>query len=428
VGSTLRPVTAPGPAPKVRQVDSEQEVGPVLARLRRARVPGEFARRCVRVPVVVVVAVSVAAFSWHGHPGPGRHGTGLVISLALAGFAVSVLWFATSFERWTRSKFVAMAVLTASAAALLWFQPSTAAAATGLAATCLLTIGQLRRQPRSAAIVTGSFFVGTTVVMSFHRPLPASLVYAIPIVACSVLAILMQRLQDANRQAEELVMQLEERRGAEVRAAALAERQRLAREMHDVLAHSLAGLIIALEGARMLAAAGETGQPDPRLPGTVERAHQLAKDGLDEARRAVGLLRGDELPGPEALGRLAGQFEQDSGIPCSFATAGPPRALRPEAGLALYRVTQEALTNVAKHAAATRVEVSLRYEASRASLAVEDFGAVDPPSGIGGAVAAAAPGGGYGLTGMRERAELLGGTLTTGLTPAGFRVELQVPA
>ena len=145
------------------------------------------------------------------------------------------------------------------------------------------------------------------------------------------------------------------------------------------------------------------------LPETVERAHQLAKEGLNEARRAIGLLRGEELPGPKALGALAGQFERDNGIPCSFAMSGHARSLRPEARLALYRVTQEALTNVVRHADPARVEVCLTYDAARASLTIEDFTTGHPPPAVG-------HGGGYGLTGMRERAELLGGTLTAGLS------------
>src|SRR6202035_2212841 len=100
----------------------------------------------------------------------------------------------------------------------------------------------------------------------------------------------------AKQQAERLLTELQETRAAQAQAARLAERQRLAREMHDVLAHSLSGLMLQLEGARMLAA-GDPG--DPRLPGIIEHAHALGKSGLDEARRAIGVLRDDVLPGPE---------------------------------------------------------------------------------------------------------------------------------
>ena len=103
-------------------------------------------------------------------------------------------------------------------------------------------------------------------------------------------------------------------RGAELRAAALAERQRLARDMHDVLAHSLSGLLLQLEGARLLALSDPA---DDRLAGTIDRAHELAKSGLEEARRAIGMLRDDELPGPDQLAALTAAFEADAGVPGS---------------------------------------------------------------------------------------------------------------
>jgi signal transduction histidine kinase len=230
------------------------------------------------------------------------------------------------------------------------------------------------------------------------------------------------RLGEANKQAERLLVELEQSRAAEAMAAGLAERQRVAREMHDVLAHSLSGLMLQLEGARMLAAEDPT---DPLLPETIEHAHRLGRTGLDEARSAIGMLRGDELPGPERLSGLAARFQEDWGTPCRLTVTGQERELGSEARLALYRVAQEALTNVAKHAAAERVEVRLAYGPSATRLIVEDFGA---PGAARTGGAAVTPGGGYGLTGMRERAALLGGSLTATATGDGFRVELDVPA
>ena len=218
----------------------------------------------------------------------------------------------------------------------------------------------------------------------------------------------------------------------EKRNVAMAERERLAREMHDVLAHSLSGLMLQLEGARLLASENPA---DPRLPEIIERAHHLGRSGLDEARRAIGMLRGDDLPGPEQLKALVEQFERDSGIRCELAISGTEHVLDSEASLAVYRVAQEALTNVRKHARPERVEVRLAYASDRTCLTVEDFvpGAAAASAGNSGGPAGAPPevklsGGGYGLTGMRERAELLGGSLTAAPTARGFRVELQVPA
>jgi signal transduction histidine kinase len=108
-------------------------------------------------------------------------------------------------------------------------------------------------------------------------------------------------------------------------------------------------------------------------------------------------------------------------VPCSVATTGSGRDLGADGRLTLYRVTQEALTNVRKHARAGRVEIRLAYEPSGTRLTIEDFGTCPQrPAPAGGT--------GYGLSGMKERAELLGGTLTAGPTAGGFCVELWVPA
>jgi signal transduction histidine kinase len=198
----------------------------------------------------------------------------------------------------------------------------------------------------------------------------------------------------------------------------MGERQRLAREMHDVLAHSLSGLVLNLEGARLIAARDGAGSD---VADAIGRAHRLAKNGLEEARRAIGMLRDDALPGPERLADLAREFEADTGVACRVAVDGEARELGSDARLTLYRVAQEALTNIRKHACPERVEISLTYAPGRAGLTVEDFERPDrhgPPGG----------GTGYGLTGMRERAELLGGTLAAGPTATGFRVEVWVPA
>ena len=222
---------------------------------------------------------------------------------------------------------------------------------------------------------------------------------------------LMRQLRDEPRQGRGLVEELRESRAAHAESAAEAERSRMARDLHDVLAHSLSALALQLEGARLLAA--DRGA-DPEVVDSIERAHHLAAGGLAEAREAIGALRGDALPGPERLPALVDTF----GERCTLTVTGEPAELPSEARLALYRTAQEALTNVRKHSDAERVDLRLEYEPDGARLVVEDTG-----------VAVSAPnGGGYGLTGMRERAELLGGRLSAGPTGSGFRVELWLPA
>ncbi|MGE5136151.1 MAG: sensor histidine kinase [Gemmatimonadota bacterium] len=166
----------------------------------------------------------------------------------------------------------------------------------------------------------------------------------------------------------------------------------------------LAGLTIQLEAARaLLAAQGDPGQ----ALGHVEQGHRLAAAALTETREAVAALREDLRPLPELLADLVGSHRDQAGGGASFAVRGTPRPLAPAATLALYRGAQEALTNARRHAPGACVQAELRYEAREAVLTV---------------------GPGYGLTGMRERAELAGGSLQAGPGDGGWRVELRVPA
>ncbi|XRQ12843.1 sensor histidine kinase [Actinomadura welshii] len=205
-------------------------------------------------------------------------------------------------------------------------------------------------------------------------------------------------------------------RRAEAANAVLAERSHIAREIHDILAHSLSAQIVHLEGARLLLSRdGDRTQALDR----VERARNLARSGLEETRRALATLRGEIQEPREVLAELAAEFSESTGRPCDVRVTGEPRELPPQAGLTVVRTAQEALTNVRKHAPGARARVTLRYLDGTVELDVTDSGGTEP--------AAAPVGGGYGLVGMRERAELIDGTLTTGPDGGGFRVSLRVP-
>ncbi len=257
-----------------------------------------------------------------------------------------------------------------------------------------------------------------------HRPWTTILVAEAGALAFFRLGQYARRLRARTEQAERLLAEVQRSRSAHVRAATLAERQRLAREMHDVLAHSLSGLLLHLEGARLLAVSEGAG---PRLTDSLERARGLAQAGLGEARQAIGVLRDEDLPGPDRLPALAEEFEHDLGIDCRVEVRGTPYDLGPQTRLTLYRVAQEALTNVRRHARPQRVDVRLSYQPDGTRLTVEDVAA--PASGAAtGVTAETGRPPGYGVSGMRERAELLGGELTAGPTATGFRVDLWLPA
>jgi signal transduction histidine kinase len=339
----------------------------------------------VTVALIVFCGATIAAM-WLTLPGPGVQVA--VLLLAVAG-----------------------------AAALIGLQGNNAAFLGVFPALCVAAFGL---PVRLSAVVAGAAIAAVSAawVANGRAGIAGIVLNDFAILAFYVLSLFARRLGESNQRAELLLSELEQTRAAQAQAAALAERQRLAREMHDVLAHSLSGLVLNLEGAMLLASQGDA---DPQVGDAIRRAHRLAKTGLQEARRAIGMLRDDALPGPQRLADLAAEFEADTGVACQVTVTGTEAELGADARLTLYRAAQEALTNIRKHARPSRAEIRLAYEPSGARLIIEDFGRC-------GAHPAGDEGTGYGLTGMRERAELVGGTLTAGPTDGGFRVELRVPA
>jgi signal transduction histidine kinase len=257
----------------------------------------------------------------------------------------------------------------------------------------VVIMSALRLELVPALAVSGTAVAAGAAMVAQEADDPAGAVISIvlSVIPWFLIIRLLGEMHEGRERAEGLVEELRESRAAAAEAAAAAERGRVARELHDVLAHSLSALALQLEGTRLLA---RDRGADPAVVEAVERAHHLAAEGLEEARAAIGALRGDELPGPERLQQLATAF----GDRCRLTVGGAPRELASEARLAIYRTAQEALTNVLRHSAADRVVMSLAYEDGGTRLLVQDHGPGAPV-----AVGARSPGGGYGLTGMRAR-------------------------
>ncbi len=250
------------------------------------------------------------------------------------------------------------------------------------------------------------------------RPLPA--VVNIVLGACLLLGVssFASVSREAVVRAERLLAEEAARREAWERAAALAERARLTREIHDVLTHTLSGLAVQLEGTRLLAIRTEA---DERLTAEVATAHRLVSEGLVDARHAISALRGDPQPTPGQLPRLVEDARRNGSTRIVLETVGEPRHLSPEAGRTVYRTVQEALTNVTKHAGAgAQVTVRLTYATDEVVVEVVDSG--------GRGASGGKPADGLGLTGMAERAALLGGFLEAQPRVDGFRVRLSIPA
>jgi signal transduction histidine kinase len=221
-------------------------------------------------------------------------------------------------------------------------------------------------------------------------------------------------LRERDR-AQALLAELQISRDAEAQAAALRERGRIARDMHDVLAHSLAGLSLQLQAARAVAA--KEGVSADVL-GPLDRAADLARDGLAEARAAVGTLRDPVGLGVDDLGALVDRHPGDA----ELEITGAPGSVSPEAGHATYRAVQEALTNAARYAPGSLVTVSARWTSTALIVRIEDTG---PGSGH---EVVLGQGSGLGLPGMQERLAAVGGTVQAGpRTGGGWSVELHVP-
>lgn len=216
------------------------------------------------------------------------------------------------------------------------------------------------------------------------------------------------------------------------RAGLLGERKRLAGEIHDTLAQDFTSIVTNLEAAE---AAFGSREPLEAVRGLehLDRARSIAREGLTEARRLVRALKPrllEDTALPEALSRLARGWSEASGVAATCTTTGPVRPLPPEVESALFRAAQEALTNVAKHAGASRAAITLSYVGDQVVLDVLDDGrGFDPSAAANAGVAGAANAvGGYGLAGMRERAEALGGTLTVESAPGeGTTLAVELP-
>jgi len=236
-----------------------------------------------------------------------------------------------------------------------------------------------------------------------------------------------RRSRQSQDHTELLLAQLQDAREAEAAAAALAERARIAGELHDVLAHSLSALAIQLQGARKLAGREAV---SAALRGTIERSADLAKAGLADARQAVGALRGEQLPTLDQLRALVEDFRRDTGFDATLRIDGTCRPLPAEASLALFRGAQEALTNIIRYAPGATTAVTVSYQPDRTVLTIEDH--LPETSTTRGpesrADLLADVGGGHGLMAMRERAQRAGGTARAGATADGWLVELEIPA
>jgi signal transduction histidine kinase len=243
---------------------------------------------------------------------------------------------------------------------------------------------------------------------------------------CVAAGLVIGRNRGAYRvQAEQsaaLLAQREQLQAEQRRADLLDERNRIAREIHDVLAHSLGALAIQLQAARAVL----TDHRDiDRADDLLATAQRMAADGLVETRRAVHALRTDTVPLEAELAQVSDTHAQRYRVAASFDTGGVPTPLPPDATITLLRVAQESLVNAAKHATGQPIAVRLDYSDADIRLTVRNDLPADANADSRTGVTTID--GGYGLTGMRERLRLLNGTLQAGRCDNQWVVTAAVP-
>jgi signal transduction histidine kinase len=221
--------------------------------------------------------------------------------------------------------------------------------------------------------------------------------------------------------------ELQQRLVTQAREAGVAEeRRRMAREIHDTIAQGLAGIVTQLQAAQ------RAGEQPASAAARVSAAIDLARSSLSEARRSVQALAPEPLAGarlPDAVQEVADRWTTLHGVPVTVATTGNARPMRPELEVALLRTAQEALANVAKHAHANRVGLTLSYMEDQVTLDVRDDGVGFATVNGGGPMRPHDDGGGFGLTAMRQRVEGVAGRLAIESEPdSGTAISASVPA
>ncbi|WP_406319742.1 histidine kinase [Streptosporangium sp. NBC_01639] len=218
---------------------------------------------------------------------------------------------------------------------------------------------------------------------------------------------------------EERAARLERERQVEAERAAERERARIARDMHDILAHAVSLMVVQAEAGPVVV------RSDPaRAEAAFDAIASAGRDAMVQLRRTLNVLK--EETGPRApqptVGDLATLAEQVSGtgLSVAYSVSGEPRQLLPDTEVAAYRVTQEALTNIVKHAGATRADIRLRWQDDTLMISITDDGR--------GSVSSL-PSGGNGLVGIHKRAAACGGSATAGprQDAPGFQVVVRLP-
>ena len=382
----------------------------------------------VRLLVLVVMLGTVPLAS--PHPGlTGARSIAILVCLVVCA-AAWIVWLRAGC-RYTLLV-TALTVMAVAGGTLAGLSPFSTAIAVG----CVVTSSAGIRLSTEASLTLTAATVAAFLIAGFTVAAPAETLAGYPAALIGLWAFGLTRRAYLLRaeEAEEALEQARRAHAAENQAAALAERARIAREIHDVLAHSLAAVSVNLQAAEGLL--GELPADSRRSEVVkaiecIERAVAFTRDGMTETRRAIMALHEgeDTAAGPAPtrlvaeLRKLTEEHRADGDAVIDLELIGEPRPVGAEGALTAYRTAQEALTNARKHAPGEPVTVGLTFASAALEVRV-----VNPLPAADDAGPLAHTGPGYGLTGLRERAALAGGTLTAGPEDGQWSVHLRIPA
>jgi signal transduction histidine kinase len=372
----------------------------------------------VRMLLLDLSGVCYLVFGAHS----GHSPTGLQLVLAAVAFACVLLLH--------RRPLVSLLVQTALLAAAIWLVDDTTINVVG-SSWMLLEVAMWAARMRTVWLSAG-LLAAVTLTDAIGDPwsrLPGALFgLAVTVGVPLLLGLVIRTTRELGRQAQERAAEEQRRRESEERAARAGERAAIARELHDVVAHHVASMVLRVGVARHVLPG-----LDPQAAEVFDDVHRTGTTALADLRRLVALLRDPEgvrgdaaltaiEPGalPAALG-TAVDTARRSGLVVDAEIAPSVGGLDAARGLAVLRLTQEALTNVAKHAGpSARVRLCVAVTGGDVRWEVTDDGG-------GAGVPETPPGGGHGLTGMRERVEAVGGSLEVGPARTGWQVSARMP-
>jgi signal transduction histidine kinase len=290
-----------------------------------------------------------------------------------------------------------------------------------LTALAALFLTGMHRE-RTQALAALAFAQGVAILVGYNDPHQTGgdyawtgIVFAIGWVAGFALG---GKFREAD-EAKERATQAEREREEQARLAVSDERARIARELHDVVGHSVSVMTVQASAVRRL-----VDEDQEQIRAALQVVEDTGREALAEMRRMVGVLRRPEeapalapQPSLESLDKLV-EHARESGLPVDLRIEGEPAPLPAGVDLTVYRLVQEGLTNAIKHSRAQRAEVVVRYSDGHVELTVSD-------DGLGGG---SGDKGGHGLVGMRERVSVYGGELEAGPRPeGGYRLRVKLP-